>query len=166
MSAADLESKAFTDENAAREAMEDLLWPKGRVCPHCGCTGKIGKVEGKPARSGLYYCGDCKQQFTVTVGTIFERSKVPLSKWRMAIHLMASSKKGMSAHKLQCMLGVAYQTAWFREHRIREAMRDGALSPMGGCGRVVEIDETYIGRKHGFEVKRGLWPQERMVHAR
>jgi transposase-like protein len=154
---ADLQSKAFTDNDVAREAIEALMWPDGPVCPHCGCTGKIGKVEGKSARSGLYYCGDCKKQFTVTVGTIFERSKVPLSKWWMAIHLMASSKKGMSAHQLHRMLGVAYQTAWFMEHRIREAMRDGALSPMGGGGGVVEIDETYIGRKDGFEVKQGAW---------
>jgi transposase-like protein len=156
MSAADIQAKAFTDNDAAREAIEALMWPNGPVCPHCGCSGKIGKVEGKSARPGLYYCGDCKKQFTVTVGTIFERSKVPLSKWWMAIHLMASSKKGMSAHQLHRMLGVAYQTAWFMEHRIREAMRDGALSPMGGGGGVVEIDETYIGRKDGFEVKRGF----------
>ena len=120
MSAADIQAKAFTDNDVAREAIEALMWPNGPVCPHCGCTGKIGKVEGKSARSGLYYCGDCKKQFTVTVGTIFERSKVPLSKWWMAIHLMASSKKGMSAHQLHRMLGVAYQTAWFMEHRIRE----------------------------------------------
>ena len=157
MSAADLQAKAFTDNDVAREAIEALMWPNGPVCPHCGCTGKIGKVDGKSARPGLYYCGDCKKQFTVTVGTIFERSKVPLSKWWMAIHLMASSKKGMSAHQLHRMLGVAYQTAWFMEHRIREAMRDGALSPMGGDGGVVEIDETYIGRKDGFEVKQGAW---------
>lgn len=156
MSAADIQAKAFTDDNVARDAIEALMWPNGPVCPHCGCTGKIGKVEGKSARPGLYYCGDCKKQFTVTVGTIFERSKVPLSKWWMAIHLMASSKKGMSAHQLHRMLGVAYQTAWFMEHRIREAMRDGALSPMGGGGGVVEIDETYIGRKDGFEIKRGF----------
>jgi transposase-like protein len=157
MCAADIQAKAFTDNDLAREAIEALMWPNGPVCPHCGCTGKIGKVEGKSARSGLHYCGDCKKQFTVTVGTIFERSKVPLSKWWMAIHLMASSKKGMSAHQLHRMLGVAYQTAWFMEHRIREAMRDGALSPMGGGGGVVEIDETYIGRKDGFEVKQGAW---------
>ena len=157
MSAADIQAKAFTDNDIAREAIEALLGPNGPICPHCGCTGKIGKVEGKSARSGLYYCGDCKKQFTVTVGTIFERSKVPLSKWWMAIHLMASSKKGMSAHQLHRMLGVAYQTAWFMEHRIREAMRDGVLSPMGGGGGVVEIDETYIGRKEGFETKQGTW---------
>ena len=118
---------------------------------------KIGKVEGKSARPGLYYCGACKSQFTVTVGTIFERSKVPLSKWWFAIHLLASSKKGMSAHQLHRMIGVTYQTAWFMEHRIREAMRDGDLAPMGGGGSVVEVDETYIGRKNGFEVSRGGW---------
>jgi transposase-like protein len=157
MSAADIQAKAFTDNDVAREAIEALMWPNGPVCPHCGCSGKIGKVEGKSARPGLHYCGDCKKQFTVTVGTIFERSKVPLSKWWMAIHLMASSKKGMSAHQLHRMLGVAYQTAWFMEHRIREAMRDGVLSPMGGSGGVVEVDETYIGRKDGFEVKQGAW---------
>jgi transposase-like protein len=156
MSAAAIQAKAFTDNDVAREAIEALMWPSGPVCPHCGCTAKIGKIEGKSARPGLYYCGDCKKQFTVTVGTIFERSKVPLSKWWMAIHLMASSKKGMSAHQLHRMLGVAYQTAWFMEHRIREAMRDGALSPMGGDGDVVEIDETYIGRKEGFDLKRGF----------
>ena len=160
MSAA-IQAKAFTDDDVAREAIEALMWPNGPVCPHCGCTGKIGKIEGKSARPGLYYCGDCKKQFTVTVGTIFERSKVPLSKWWMAIHLMASSKKGMSAHQLHRMLGVAYQTAWFMEHRIREAMRDGVLSPMGGGGGVVEVDETYIGRKDGFEVKQGAWHKTR-----
>src|SRR5277367_2535484 len=157
MSAADIQAAAFTDDNLAREAIEGLLWPHGPVCPHCGCTGKIGKVEGKSARGGLYCCGDCKKQFTVTVGTIFERSKVPLSKWWFAIHLLAAGKKGMSAHQLHRMIGVTYQTAWFMEHRIREAMRDGALSPIGGEGATVEIDETFIGRKDGFEVKQGAW---------
>ena len=121
----------------------------------CGCTGKIGKVEGKSARPGLYYCGDCKGQFTVTVGTIFERSKIPLSKWWMAIHLVASSKKGISAHQLHRMLGVTYQTAWFMEHRIREAMKRTDVSPMGGPDSPVESDETFFGRKEGFEVKQG-----------
>jgi transposase-like protein len=157
MSTSDIQAAAFTDNNVAREAIEALMWPHGPVCPHCGSLEKLGKVEGKSARPGLYYCGTCKSQFTVTVGTIFERSKVPLSKWWMAIHLMAASKKGVSAHQLHRMLGVAYQTAWFMEHRIREAMRDGALSPMGGAGGVVEIDETYIGRKEGFETKQGAW---------
>ncbi len=157
MSAADIQAAAFSDDNVAREAIERLMWPNGPVCPHCGCVGKIGKVEGKSARSGLYYCGDCKKQFTVTVGTIFERSKVPLSKWWFAIHLLASSKKGMSAHQMHRMLGVTYQTAWFMEHRIREAMRDGGLAPMGGAGGVVEVDETFNGRKEGVEVRQGAW---------
>src|SRR5271170_3080966 len=157
MSAADVQAPAFTNDDVAREAIEGLLWPNGPVCPHCGCTSKIGKIEGKSARPGLYYCGDCKGQFTVTIGTIFERSKVPLSKWWFAIHLLASSKKGMSAHQLHRMIGVTYQTAWFMEHRIREAMRLDDLAPMGGGGSIVEVDETYIGRKDGFEVRQGAW---------
>jgi transposase-like protein len=156
MSTADIQVPAFTDDDVARKAIERLLWPNGPVCPHCGGAGKIGKVEGKSARPGLYYCGDCKKQFTVTVGTIFERSKVPLSKWWFAIHLLAASKKGMSSNQLSRMLGVTVQTAWFMSHRIREGMRLDDLAPMGGNGGVVEIDETYIGRKDGFEVKRGF----------
>jgi transposase-like protein len=152
---ADLQSPAFTNEIAAREAIEVVLWPHGPVCPHCGSLDHIGKVDGKSARPGLYYCGECKRQFTVTIGTIFERSKVPLSKWWLAIHLMASSKKGMSAHQLHRALGVSYQTAWFVEHRIREAMRSGDLAPMGGAGSTVEADETFIGRKEGTIRRRG-----------
>lgn len=156
MSAANLQAPAFTDDNIAREAMEAVMWPDGPVCPHCGSLSKIGKVEGKSARAGLYYCGECKAQFTVTVGTIFERSKVPLSKWWLAVHLLASSKKGFSSHQLHRTLGVSYQTAWFMTHRIREAMRSGGLAPMGGEGKTVEIDETFIGRKTGTEVRRGV----------
>src|SRR5947209_6639193 len=150
-----LQSPAFTNEIAAREAIEAVLWPHGPVCPRCGSLDRIGKINGKSARPGLYHCGECRRQFTVTVGTIFERSKVPLSKWWMAIHLMASSKKGFSAHQLHRVLGVAYQTAWFMEHRIREAMRSGDLAPMGGAGSVVEADETFLGRKEGFDKPRG-----------
>jgi transposase-like protein len=154
--AADLQAPAFTDENAAREAMEAVLWPHGPVCPRCGSMDRIGKMTAKSARPGLHYCGGCKRQFTVTVGTIFERSKVPLSKWWLAIHLMASSKKGMSAHQLHRMLGVTYQTAWFMEHRIREAMRSGSfLPPVGGAGKTVEIDETFIGQKKDVPKRRG-----------
>src|ERR1035437_7645160 len=124
---ADLQSPAFTDNAAAREAIEALLWPNGPVCPRCNSGERVGKMAAKSARPGLYYCGTCERQFTVTVGTIFERSKVPLSKWWLAVHLMASSKKGVSAHQLHRLLGVAYPTAWFIEHRIREAMRSGSL---------------------------------------
>lgn len=139
----------FTDEAAAREYLEATRWANGVCCPHCGGTEKCKKLEGKKHRPGLYQCGDCRQQFTVTVGTVFERSKVPLNKWLLATHLMASSKKGMSAHQLHRSLGVTYKTAWFMFHRIREAMRNGDLSPMGGNGGAVEADETFIGREPG-----------------
>jgi transposase-like protein len=156
MASADLQTPAFTDENAAREAMEAVMWPHGPCCPRCGSLDRIGKVSGKSARAGLYYCGECKRQFTVTVGTIFERSKVPLAKWWLAVHLMASSKKGMSAHQLHRMLGVAYPTAWFMEHRIRAAMASGdLLPPLGGEGETVEIDETFIGQKKDMPRRRG-----------
>jgi len=163
MSVADIQATAFTDDNLAREAIEALMWPHGPVCSHCGCIAKIGRVEGKSARPGLYYCGDCKKQFTVTIGTIFERSKVPLSKWWFAIHLLASSKKGMSSNQLSRMLGVTVQTAWFMSHRIREAMRLDDLAPMGGGGSIVEVDETFVGRKEGFEVKQGAWHQNAVL---
>ena len=148
-----LKNPIFTDETAAREAMEAVLWPHGPRCPRCKSLDRIGKVSG--ARAGLYRCGPCKRQFTVTVGTIFERSKVPLSKWWLAVHLMAASKKGMSAHQLGRMLGVTYQTAWFMEHRIRAAMASGDLTPMGGEGVTVEIDETFIGQKADMPKRRG-----------
>jgi transposase-like protein len=153
MAKADLQAPAFTDDNVAREAMEAVLWPFGPRCPRCQSLERIGKVSG--GRPGLYLCAACKRQFTVTVGTIFERSKVPLSKWWLAVHLMASSKKGMSAHQLHRMLGVAYPTAWFIEHRIRAAMADGSLTPMGGEGVTVEIDETFIGQKKDMPKRRG-----------
>jgi transposase-like protein len=156
MASADLQAPAFTDENAAREAMEAVMWPHGPCCPRCGSLDRIGKVSGKSARVGLYYCGECKRQFTVTVGTIFERSKVPLAKWWLAVHLMASSKKGMSAHQLHRMLGVTYPTAWFMEHRIRAAMASGdLLPPLGGECKTVEIDETFIGQKKDMPKRRG-----------
>ena len=156
MTTADLQAPAFTDETVARAAMEAVLWPHGPVCPRCATLDKICSVSGKSHRPGLYYCGHCKRQFTVTVGTIFERSKVPLSKWWLAIHLIASSKKGVSSHQLYRMLGVTYQTAWFMSHRIREAMKDGgSLAPLGGQSRTIEADETYLGRKKGVAKPKG-----------
>jgi transposase-like protein len=147
----DLQNPIFTDETAAREALEAARWPNGPYCPHCGNTDqeRIAKIEGtkRSHRPGLYYCNECKGQFTVTVGTVFERSKVPLTKWWLATHLLGASKKGMSAHQLHRMLGVTYKTAWFMSHRIREAMRDGSLAPMGGDGGTVEADETYFGKQ-------------------
>jgi len=156
MAHADLQAPAFTDNDAAREAMEAVMWPHGPTCPRCGSLERIGKVSGASVRPGLYYCAECKRQFTVTVGTIFERSKVSLSKWWLAVHLMASSKKGMSAHQMHRMLGVSYQTSWFMEHRIRAAMANGTLaSPLGGKGKTVEIDETFIGHKKDMPKRRG-----------
>jgi len=138
----------FQDENVARETLEAVRWPDGPYCPHCGCSDqdRIAKVEGvkQSHRPGLYYCGDCKGQFTVTVGTVFERSKVPLTKWWMAAHLMNSNKNGVSAHEIHRQLGVTYKTAWFMMHRLREAMIDAMPAPMGGSpGGTVQADETY-----------------------
>lgn len=151
----------FTDKDAAREYLEASRWADGVFCPHCGGTEKCKKLAGKSHRPGLYQCGDCRQQFTVTVGTVFERSKVPLNKWLLAVHLMASSKKGISAHQLHRQIGVTYKTAWFMFHRIREAMRSDDATPFGRGGGSVEVDETFIGQnkvkakkaKGGYEHK-------------
>ena len=157
MSSAELQDPRFTDETAAREALEAVVWPCGPVCPHCGNADaeKIAKLETKSVRPGLRYCNECKGQFTATVGTVFERSKIPLTKWWLAMHLLGSSKKGISSHQLHRMLGISYKSTWFMTHRIREAMRAGGLAPMGGGGSIVEIDETYIGRKPDVPVTRG-----------
>jgi transposase-like protein len=144
----------FRNEDAAREHLENIRWPDGAVCPHCGGTERNSKLRGESHRSGLYFCGDCREQFSVTVGTVFESSKVPLSKWLLAVHLMCSSKKGISSHQIHRTLGVTYKTAWFMTHRIRHAMTvEGGL--MGSGGGVVEADETYIGRKPGRSMRRG-----------
>jgi transposase-like protein len=147
--ASDLQNRAFHNDDKAREALEAIRWPDGPFCPHCGNSDpdKIAKGEGKAHRPGLYYCAECNGQFTVTVGTVMERSKIPLSKWLLAMHLMGASKKGISALQLQRMLGVTYKTAWFLCHRIREAMGTAATGPLGGSGKIVEADETYIGGK-------------------
>jgi len=145
----DLNNPIFKDETKAREHLEGLRWGEGRFCPHCGEAEKTSPVEGKSHRPGLYYCLSCKKTFTVTVGTLFERSKIPLTKWVLAFHLMNASKKGISAHQLHRMLGVTYKTAWFMAHRIREAMGGVNTEPMGGNGEVVEVDETFIGNKPG-----------------
>ena len=148
---ADLQSPIFHDPEIARKALEAVRWPDGPICPHCGNADqdRIALIEGtkKSHRPGLRYCAECKGQFTVTVGTVFERSKVPLTKWWLAVHLLGSSKKGMSSHQLHRMLGVTYKTAWFMTHRIREAMLDMSSGPMGGEGKIVEADETYYGRR-------------------
>lgn len=138
----DLSKPIFHDADKAREHLESLRWPDGAACPHCGGCEKIYSIKG--GRAGLYKCGDCRKQFTVTVGTVFEKSKIPLNKWLMAVHLMCASKKGMSAHQLHRMLNLTYKTAWFMSHRIREAMReDGDGGLLGGGGKIVEADETF-----------------------
>lgn len=147
----DLTAPIYTDADKAREHLEAIHWPHGPICPHCGNVhpDRITKLEGKSTRPGVYKCNECRQPFTVTVGTVFERSKIPLNKWVLASHLMAASKKGMSAHQLHRMLGVTYKTAWFMAHRIREAMKEDVKSsgPLGGEGKTVEADETYIGKR-------------------
>lgn len=161
---ADLQNPIFNDEEKAREALEAVRWPNGPVCPHCGGVERIAKLEGKSSRPGLYYCNDCYGQFTVTVGTVFERSKVPLTKWWLATHLMGSSKKGVSAHQLHRMLGVTYKTAWFMAHRIREAMKDGNSGPLGGKGKKVQADETYFGNsRRAKSYKKGLRHKQQVV---
>ncbi len=147
--AAALDNPIFTDADKAREHLEAQRWPNGVVCAQCGNAdpSKIHGLKGKAHRPGVYQCAECREQFTVTVGTVFERSKIPLNKWMLAVHLMTSSKKGISAHQIHRMLGVTYKTAWFMCHRIREAMRDDAPPPMGGDGHIVEADETYFGDK-------------------
>ncbi|HEY4345251.1 MAG TPA: IS1595 family transposase [Parvibaculum sp.] len=152
--ALDLTSPLFQDEDKAREFLEKNRWPSGAFCPHCGEAENVTAVQAKAkeakakTRKGLYQCNSCRQQFSVTVGTVFERSHVPLNKWLLATFLLTSSKKGMSAHQLMRTLGLgSYRTAWFMAHRIREAMQDGELGPLGSGGGTVEADETYFGSK-------------------
>lgn len=156
----DLTNEIFTSETAAREYLEANRWENGPFCPHCGETNKVHRLEGDKHRPGLHQCNSCRQQFTVTVGTLFERSKVPLNKWLLATHLLSSSKKGISAHQLHRMIGVTYKTAWFMMHRIREAMKDNRPGPMGGGGKIVEADETYIGST-GWTLTRDGWRKKR-----
>lgn len=140
--------KIYTDEIAARKHLEALQWPEGPVCPHCGNANaeRITRLQGDSTRAGVLKCKECRKPFSVTVGTVFERSKVPLHQWLYAVHLMTSSKKGISAHQIHRTLGVTYKTAWFMAHRIREAMADNVRGPMGGGGNIVEADETYYGK--------------------
>lgn len=152
----DLTNPIYSDADEARKHLETIRWANGRVCPHCGSISKDHyELKGKTTRPGLYKCKDCLKPFTITVGTVFERSKIPLNKWVLASHLMASSKKGISAHQLHRTLGVTYKTAWFMEHRIREAMNIKKTGPLGGGGNTVEADETYWGNNKKFKGKDG-----------
>jgi transposase-like protein len=152
-----LDAPHFHDEQAAMDRLEVVLWPNGPICPKCGNTEKVYAIRGKSARPGLKTCGACRKQFTVKVGTLFEDSHVPMHKWWQAVHLLCSSKKGISSHQLHRTLKVTYKTAWFMSHRIREAMRTGDLAPpdVSSGSTYVEVDETYIGRKKGTAVRRG-----------
>ena len=147
MSMSDLYRPEFIDADKAREWLERMLWADGRPCPHCGVVDKSTKVGGTTARPGLYMCNACRSQFTVTVGTLYERSKIPLNKWLAATHLMVASKKGVSALQIGRMLGLSKKTAWFLCHRIRESLRDTNPDMLGGEGMTVEADETYVGGK-------------------
>src|SRR5712675_3435352 len=143
----DLTNPAFTDETKAREFLEASRWPDGPVCPFCGQMSTVAKLGGKSMGPGWFFCSDCREKFTVRVGTLFERSHIALHKWLLATHLMTSSKKGISAHQMHRLLGITYKSAWFMAHRIREAMDDKGTTPMGGNGGTVEADETFIGTK-------------------
>ena len=163
-----LSSPHFHDEAKAFAFLESVVWADGVTCPHCGVIGArvydLSGVRSKPSvknpngvvRHGLKKCGECRKQFTVKVGTVFEHARMPLHKMLQAFHLIVSSKKGISAHQLSRVLEVQYKTAWFLAHRIREAMRSGDLTPFGSAGGAVEVDETYIGRRKGSIPSRGV----------
>lgn len=144
-----LNAKHFHDEAAAYKFIESHIWAGGRSCPHCGTLDRSGPLQGKSTRIGVYKCYACRKPFTVKVGTIFEASHIKLHVWLQAIFLISSSKKGISSNQLSRVLGITLKSAWFLSHRIREAMRDGSLSPLGGDGGIVEADETYYGKKSG-----------------
>ena len=155
----------YQDADKAREHLEALLWPDGVVCPHCTSRDRSSKISG--GRDGLYFCNtkDCRKQFSVTVGTVFERSKLPFNKWLLATHLMSASKTGISAHQLHRMLGITYKSAWFMCHRIREAMKDTDKTPMGGEGEQIQVDETYTGNtsKRAKGYQKGLRHKQQVV---
>ena len=163
-----LSQPRFLDEAKACEYLESMIWAEGVTCPHCGVVGgrvyKLDGVRGKPSkkspegavRFGLKKCGECRKQFTAKVGTVFEDAKIPLHIMLQAVHLMMSSKKGISSHQLSRVLEIQYNSAWFLSHRIREALRSGDLAPFGSGGGIVEVDETFIGRIKGAPVKRSF----------
>jgi transposase-like protein len=161
--AINLTDPVFTDETKAREHLEAIRWPDGPYCPHCGETQRVYRLNGKSHRPGLLHCNACNEAFTVTVGTVMERSHVPLNKWVLAYRLIASSKKGFSAHQLHRSLGVTYKTAWFMAMRIRESMRDIKPSPLGGEGKFVEADETFTGGKAKNRAYKAPPPKEAVM---
>ena len=170
---ATLNQPHFQDAAKAREYLEALRWPNGPICPHCGSVSKEHyELNGKAHRPGLWKCRDCRKQFTVTVGTVFERSKIALNVWLQAAHLLCSSKKGMSTNQLHRTLGVTLKTAWFMSHRIREAMKPEGNGLLGTAGRIVEADETYFGNvgdvrqpRRGTRSRRGPQLEKRAIVA-
>src|SRR5258708_16455574 len=157
-----LSDKHFNNEGAAYAFVEARVWPNGPVCPHCGGVERISKMGGKSTRIGTYKCYQCRKPFTVKVGTVFEASHVPMRHWLQAMFLLSSSKKGISSNQLHRTLGCTLKTAWFISHRIREAMRVTGVEPMGGAGKTVEVDETFIGRLEGQAVQQG-WAHKNVV---
>jgi transposase-like protein len=145
-----LNQPQFRTPEHARLYLEHVRWPDGPICPHCGSVSKDHyPLAGETTREGLWKCKDCREPFTVTVGTLFERSKIKLNVWLQAVYLLCCSKKGMSSHQLHRILGVQYKTAWFMTHRIREAFKTSPTGPLGGAGKIVEADETYFGTENG-----------------
>ena len=142
-----LSNPIFHDADKAREWLEARLWKAGRICPHCGVIDQSTLMQGKTTRPGLYQCNACREPFTVTVGTLYERSKIPLNKWLAATQLLMSSKKGMSALQIGRLLGISPKSSWFVCHRIRESLRETNPGLLGGSNKVVEADETYVGGK-------------------
>jgi transposase-like protein len=143
----DLTNPIFMDADKAREYLEAQRWPEGPVCPHCNAKFEGTKLKGKSTRPGVYKCKECEKPYSITVGTVFESSKIPLNKWLLATYLITSSKKGMSAHHIHRTLGVTYKSAWFMCQRIREAFAPASnrTGPIGGEGKTIEADETFIG---------------------
>src|SRR3954465_12565285 len=157
----DILALRYIDPVAARKHLEALRWPNGPECPHCG-SADAKRLEGRSHRDGLIQCNQCRQQYTVTVGTVFERSKIALNKWLLCNHLLCAGKKGMSAHQIHRMLGVTYKTAWFMCHRIRAAMKDDG-SPLGGPGKIVEADEAFVGGKMGNRLSKKVAKSKKVV---
>src|SRR5665213_3386385 len=144
-----LDAEYFYDEMAAYAFLEARMWTGGRRCPHCSVIGRSGALSGQSTRLGTYKCYACRKPFTVKIGTIFEGSHVPMHIWLQAMHIMCSSKKGFSANQFCRVLGVDFKTGWFIGHRIREAMADHSdvFGPIGGEGKIIEIDATFTARR-------------------
>jgi transposase-like protein len=157
----ELSHPCYHDDEAARVTFESIRWPNGPFCPHCGAFDTVAPLGGESMGAGWYWCNKCREKFTVRVGSVLERSHIAMHKWLLAIRLMTGSKKGISAHQLHRMLGVAYRSAWFMAHRIRLAMDDSAPSALGGEGKFVEADETYIGGK--ARNRKGKTPKKEAV---